>query len=172
MYCSRCGYPVGDGSAFCPRCGAGVAAAAGPSAAMGPAPETEAVSPKSRLVTTLLACPFLMVGVFGVHRFYVGRIRTGVAMLLLGLSPVVCFLLGIVILLLGTPPTEGESESVPGTFWAFTVCYVLAALSGCAAGMWSLVDFILAVSGEFKDAQGRPIKAWENRGDQSVTWRG
>ena len=35
-------------------------------------------SPKSRLVTMLLA---FFVGVFGVHRFYVGKIGSGIAML-------------------------------------------------------------------------------------------
>lgn len=37
------------------------------------------VSPKSRLATSLL-CWFL--GVFGVHRFYLGKIGTGILMIL------------------------------------------------------------------------------------------
>jgi len=41
--------------------------------------ETSSISPKSRLAALLL-CFFL--GVLGVHRFYVGKIGTGILMLL------------------------------------------------------------------------------------------
>lgn len=40
--------------------------------------ELQGISPKSRLAAFLL-CAF--VGVFGVHRFYVGKIGTGILML-------------------------------------------------------------------------------------------
>ena len=53
-----------------------------------PAPETyryevEYVSDKSRLVALLMA---LLVGPFGVHRFYVGKTATGIAMVVLDLT--------------------------------------------------------------------------------------
>ena len=61
-------------------------------------------------VPTLLLCFFL--GFLGVHRFYVGKIGTGVLMLL--------------------------------TFGGF--------------GIWSLIDFIIIVCGNFKDKKGMPIR--------------
>lgn len=61
-------------------------------------------------VPTLLLCFFL--GVLGVHRFYVGKIGTGILMLL--------------------------------TFGGF--------------GIWSLIDFIIIVCGNFKDKKGLLIK--------------
>jgi TM2 domain-containing membrane protein YozV len=67
-------------------------------------------SPKG-FVPTILLCFFL--GTFGIHRFYVGRIGTGIVQLL--------------------------------TFGGL--------------GIWALVDFIMVVTGNFKDGQGLPIKA-------------
>ena len=70
------------------------------------------ISPKSRLIATLF-CGFL--GVIGVHRFYLGKIGTGVLMILTG-----------------------------GGF-----------------GIWCLIDFILIVTGNFKDKEGLLVKDWQ-----------
>lgn len=69
-----------------------------------------AVSEKG-FVPTILLCFFL--GAFGIHRFYAGKIGTGILMLL--------------------------------------------TLGGL--GIWTLVDFIMIVTGSFKDKEGLPIKA-------------
>jgi TM2 domain-containing membrane protein YozV len=77
----------------------------------------EEVSPKSRLVVTLLSIlPAYFFGVAGIHRFYLGKIWTGILMLI--------------------------------------------TLGGL--GIWTLIDFIFAVSGKMKDKQGRIIKNWES----------
>ncbi len=69
-----------------------------------------AISDKG-FVPTILLCFFL--GVLGVHRFYVGKIGTGLLMIV--------------------------------TFGGL--------------GIWALVDFIMIVTGSFKDKSGLPIKA-------------
>jgi TM2 domain-containing membrane protein YozV len=69
------------------------------------------ISPKSRLVASLFA-GFL--GVIGVHRFYLGKIGTGILMIV--------------------------------TFGGF--------------GIWCLIDFILVVTGNFRDKQGLLVKDW------------
>ena len=33
-------------------------------------------------------------------------------------------------------------------------------LTGGGAGVWALVDFIMAVAGVMKDKEGKPIKTW------------
>jgi len=77
----------------------------------------EEVSPKSRLATTLLCIlPAYIFGIAGIHRFYLGKIGTGILMLI--------------------------------------------TLGGL--GIWTLIDFIFAVSGNMKDKEGRVIKNWES----------
>ncbi|MGE4613987.1 MAG: TM2 domain-containing protein [Planctomycetota bacterium] len=62
-------------------------------------------------VPAVLLCFFL--GTFGVHRFYVGKVGTGLLMLV--------------------------------TFGGM--------------GIWTMVDFIMLVTGSFRDADGLPIKS-------------
>jgi len=54
------------------------------------------ISPKSRLATTLLA---FFLGEFGVHRFYLGKIGTAIAMLLtfggLGIWALIDFIMAV-----------------------------------------------------------------------------
>jgi TM2 domain-containing membrane protein YozV len=74
MFCQNCGKELSNEASFCPHCGH-------PTRVTGMAPgfrSDKNVSTKSRLAALLL-CFFL--GVFGVHRFYVGKIGTGVAMI-------------------------------------------------------------------------------------------
>jgi TM2 domain-containing membrane protein YozV len=69
----------------------------------------EAVSDKG-FVPAILLCFFL--GALGIHRFYVGKIGTGILMLI--------------------------------TLGGF--------------GIWTIVDFVLIVTGNFRDSEGAPIK--------------
>ena len=72
MYCSSCGNQIPANSVFCPNCGGGTAGLAAGD-----------VSPKSRLITTLLcALPAFLFGIAGVHRFYLEKIGTGILMLI------------------------------------------------------------------------------------------
>lgn len=61
-------------------------------------------------VPSVLLC--VLLGSFGFHRFYVGKIGTGILMLL--------------------------------------------TLGGL--GIWGLIDFVMIVTGNFKDKHGRPVK--------------
>ena len=76
------------------------------------------VSDKNRLLALLLAFFF---GVFGAHRFYVGKTGTAVAMVLLDLT-----LIGFAV-----------------------------------TGIWSLIDCLFILFGEFTDSDGRKLIEWD-----------
>jgi len=89
----------------------------------------EEISPKSRLATALLA---LFLGIFGSHRFYIGKTITAIVMLILS------------ILYLTTVRLWGMIMFIP-----------LAVV-----GLWAFIDFTFAVSGIMKDKEGKRIKDW------------
>jgi len=90
----------------------------------------EGISSRSRLATVLLAFP-LPLGIFGVHRFYIGKTRTAIAMLILSILYLVTIRL-----------------------WGIMF------ISLVVAGLWAFIDFIFAVFGIMKDREGRLIKNW------------
>ena len=72
-YCSRCGAEVAEDAAFCPKCGYSLTGA-------GPLVENNAAISDKDWLATFLLCWFL--GVFGIHRFYVGKTGSAIAMIL------------------------------------------------------------------------------------------
>ena len=88
------------------------------------------ISSRSRLATVLLA---IFLGIFGVHRFYIGKIRTAIMMLILSIFYF----------------TMARS-------WGNIMFIPLAVV-----GLWAFIDFIFAVSGIMRDREGKLIKGWE-----------
>ena len=89
------------------------------------------ISPKSRLTTVLLTC---FLGIFGAHRFYIGKTKTAIVMLILSIFYLVTV-----------------------RFWGIVI------ISLAVVGLWALIDFIFAVSGIMKDREGKLIKNWKKR---------
>lgn len=90
MFCENCGKEIPGDTKFCPFCGTAARSAAEmPVVASQPAhPRRDSnASPKSRSVAALLA---FFLGGFGIHRFYVGKVGTGILQILL----TCCFGLG------------------------------------------------------------------------------
>ncbi len=100
-YCKHCGAEVADEAVICPKCGCSLT---------NENPLTTAKSKSDKdWLTTFLLCWFL--GLLGIHRFYVGRTGSAIAMI---------FTMG-------------------------------------GLGIWTLVDWIVILCGNFKDKDGKVI---------------
>lgn len=83
MFCENCGKEIPGDTKFCPCCGTAVR-----STAQIPVVSSQTVypqrnsnaSPKSRTVAALLA---FFLGCLGIHRFYVGKVGTGILQIFL-----------------------------------------------------------------------------------------
>lgn len=129
-FCTHCGSQIEDNMKFCPKCGAkqdgtieaevvndsykGGSFQNNVSQDLKDAAKftSDNISPCSRTIAAVLA---FFLGGFGIHRFYVGKITSGVFMLIF--------------------------------FWTFIPAII------------AFIDFILILCGQFKDGQGRDIKA-------------
>ena len=82
MYCSKCGTQIDDEAIVCPKCGCPTKnydqAHAQPQQVTQYIVRDDA-SPKSRTVALVLA---IFLGGLGVHRFYLGKVGTGILWLL------------------------------------------------------------------------------------------
>lgn len=67
VFCSTCGGQMARSAPACPKCGA-------------PNALSQPVMSKKTMTAAALLCFFL--GTFGLHRFYVGKIGTGILMLI------------------------------------------------------------------------------------------
>ena len=88
----------------------------------------EEISSRSRLATVLLT---IFLGIFGAHRFYMGKTKTAIVMLILSIS-----------------------------YLATVRLWGIMIISLAVVGLWAFIDFIFAISGIMKDREGRPIKNW------------
>ena len=118
---------------------AGFAAKGGP-VLLPATPSGKATSDKIILPAFLLAFFF---GVFGAHRFYVGKIWTAFLQLVaLG---------GCILLIIACATLGAHGQPVIGILLGALIC-------GC--GIWATIDWILILCKAFTDGQGRRITNW------------
>ncbi len=71
VYCKGCGKQIHESAVSCPGCGA---------VQINQPPQMQVSASDKRILPAFLLCFFL--GIFGAHRFYAGKIGSGVAQLL------------------------------------------------------------------------------------------
>ena len=129
-YCAHCGAEISEGVQFCPKCGTPVATSVGIAAKPDAGAAQELAGDISPKSRVAATLFAWFLGGFGAHRFYVGKTGTAVVMLVLTLVG-----LATVWFMVGIP---------------FLV----------AVGIWAFVDFIMAVTGNMTDGEGKLIKKW------------
>jgi TM2 domain-containing membrane protein YozV len=82
-------------------------------------------------LTLILLC--WLIGIFGAHRFYIGKYRSG----------------GLQLSCLGLAVLWGVLEVKP-----------LAAIPGIVLLLWWVIDVLLIIMGKFTDKEGKPIIDW------------
>jgi len=116
------------------------------------------VQPKSTKSRTIASILCFFFGLIGVHRFYTGKVGTGVLEIIVFLSilllwPVflsLLLILGIGTAMVGNAGGVGATAmSVVGWFLYIPAMFV-----------WPLIDFICILCGVFKDKQKLPITKW------------
>lgn len=111
MFCKYCGKPIDENVKFCPNCGADQSGAASQQSSAAPQqPVINVVNQNTnvnsnfgyihkRKWVAFFLCLFL--GYFGVHRFYVGKIGTGIIWLLTAGFFGLGWILDLIIILFG-----------------------------------------------------------------------
>jgi TM2 domain-containing membrane protein YozV len=127
----------------------GVSTTAEPKAAAAPAPGN--ISPKSRLATTLLA---LLLGIYGAHQFYLGKVGAGMAMLILGILGTIFFFGNVADSILRFFTGFLGPVDLPFPFRYVFIVFLIAIV------IWAFVDFLSAALGRFRDADDKLIQDW------------
>ncbi|HEU4628975.1 MAG TPA: TM2 domain-containing protein [Gemmatimonadaceae bacterium] len=96
-FCPTCGTSIDAMAVVCPRCGVMQPAVAGASQS------------EKRILPAFLLCFFL--GVFGAHRFYVGKIGTGILQLLTLGGLGIWALIDLIFIIVGNF-TDGDGEKI------------------------------------------------------------
>ncbi|MDR1467905.1 MAG: zinc-ribbon domain-containing protein [Spirochaetaceae bacterium] len=149
--CANCGASFKEGMVFCEQCGAKVGGE--PATTTNVRQVIEAGASKKDYLTTLLLLIFL--GSSGAHRFYVGKIGTGILMPLL----MIVFAIFAFFSDISLTYADNYGDTSSGTF------YLLIALPfGLAISIWWMVDLITIVRGKFRDKQGKLISRRKNYG--------
>jgi TM2 domain-containing membrane protein YozV len=93
VHCRACGKEISESAKACPQCGA---------------PQSVAGSSDKRILPAFLLCFFL--GWAGAHRFYVGKIGTGILMLLTGGVFGVLWLIDFIMIIVGAFTDKAGSK--------------------------------------------------------------
>lgn len=153
-FCSKCGTQVSDTSSFCEKCGSPVNTISSDSSMPVTDEANKAeISKKSRLVTFLLG---FLIGSFGSHNFYLGRIKRALIQLSMTIGGFILYIAGFFTLVFALENQVFYNQiPIPQI-----ICVLLGVLLIISCSIWTFVEWILALCGVLKDKNGLPVKKW------------
>jgi len=127
----------------------------------GSAEVSEVRSPKSRLCALLLG---IFLGNLGVHNFYLGRVKRGLAQVIMTVFGFIFYFAGIILTVYNTAAIDGayhfdSSSSLSGLIIG-CIILILAIPLLLAPTIWSLVEWIKVACGKARDGQNRLVDTW------------
>ena len=141
MYCKECGYQIADDSKFCASCGKSLQAENSIGYMQTGNAQDYQPQPKSQVIAFIL-CFFL--GGLDFHRFYVGKIGTGILMLLIG--PFVIF---------GMTASEMADISGRGLSERGSTIVTISTVFAIILGIWILIDLVRILTGSFTEVSSQ-----------------
>ncbi len=146
-YCRYCGTEMNDDDKFCPNCGRSVNGDATKEKNI-----DESISDKSRIAAALLAWFF---GTIGIHRLYLGKIRSGVFMLVGGLISIIFITIGWLLFNF----YDGD-YILNAKFIILLIMFLVFCIIEVIIEIIRLVDFIRILIGKFKDGNNKNLINW------------
>ena len=152
MICRNCGRVIPDGSLYCPFCGAKQDVAVPSNAQVPPvnptppavpsqpyAPQTVVYKEKDEGITALLALVGGLFGLWGIGHLYVGEVKKGIMLLILGFLVQLLPMGAIMVLFMGFAPMYmNPYPPQPGPQLMFS-------LSFFALAIWGIIVLVLFI---------------------------
>lgn len=136
-FCPSCGQPTPYGMVICQHCGVDCT-------------KYGIKGEKSKLVAGLLA---IFLGVYGVHNFYLGKIKRAVTQLCLCVGGFILYFIGLMVF------TVLSSTSSVSVGLVFLILGILGVLCPVAVAIWALVEGVMILMGKINtDGAGKPLK--------------
>ena len=154
MFCKNCGNEISESSRFCSFCGIQLESTEESSQTH----VEENVSPKSRLAALLFG---IFLGGIGIHNFYLGHTKRGIAKILMLVFGVIFYIASILKIASGAYNYSHSYSYMRNSVVSFSLLVICGIILVFIPGIWAFIEWVLIACGKAKDSKGLPVTKWE-----------